>query len=93
MTLAPRRSVSSVDKSCLPTRVGQAVKLGLGEGAMIDADYWSQRARQELEAAVKSSDRRVREIHLELAAAYSFRVRETNRQTGPAVMLKSETAA
>ena len=47
---------------------------------MFDADYLIERAQQELQAAITASDRRVREVHLELADAYSFRVRELRRQ-------------
>jgi len=60
---------------------------------MTDAEYWFLRAQQEREAALKSSDRRVREIHLELADAYSFRISETKRQTSLGVSFGTETAA
>ena len=46
---------------------------------MSDAEYLAARAQQELVAAMLSSDRRVREVHLELADAYAFRLRETKR--------------
>ena len=47
---------------------------------MIDAVYFAQRAAQELRAAIGSSDGRVREVHLELADAYAFRLREAQRE-------------
>jgi hypothetical protein len=46
---------------------------------MSDAEYLVQRAHDELIAAMKSSDHRVREIHLELADAYAFRLSEMKR--------------
>jgi hypothetical protein len=46
---------------------------------MVDADYLTERAHQELDAAAHSSDRRVRQVHLELADAYAFRLRELRR--------------
>ena len=53
---------------------------------MSDAEYFVHRAHAEMIAAMKSSDRRVREVHLELADAYAFRLRETKRlERGPAV--------
>lgn len=47
---------------------------------MSDADYLIERAHQELNAAMRTSDPRVRELHLELADAYAFRLREVKRQ-------------
>jgi hypothetical protein len=47
---------------------------------MMDADYLTERAHQELNAAMRSSDLRVRNRHLELADAYAFRLREVRRQ-------------
>jgi len=44
---------------------------------MSDAEYLRLRADQEFKAAVLAPNRRVRDIHLELADAYSFRLRET----------------
>ena len=46
---------------------------------MSDADYLIERAQQELRAAMSAFDERVREVHLELADAYSFRLREIMR--------------
>lgn len=46
---------------------------------MSDAEYLTERAFQELTAAMRSSDARVREIHLELADAYAFKLREVQR--------------
>jgi hypothetical protein len=43
---------------------------------MSNSEYLSLRAQFELRAAIHSVDRRVREIHLELADAYAFRLRE-----------------
>lgn len=47
---------------------------------MSDADYLTERAHQELNAAMRSADLRVRNRHLELADAYAFRLREMRRQ-------------
>jgi hypothetical protein len=47
---------------------------------MSDADYLVERARQELNAAMRSSDLRVRDRHLELAGAYAFMLREVKRE-------------
>ena len=46
---------------------------------MSDAEYLNERAQQELQAAMSAFDKRVREVHLELADAYAFRLRETMR--------------
>ena len=43
---------------------------------MSDTEYLVARAEQELRAAVAASNERAREIHLQLADAYSFRIRE-----------------
>jgi hypothetical protein len=47
---------------------------------MSDAEYFTERAHQELNAAMRSCDRRVRDRHLELADAYAFRLLEVTRQ-------------
>lgn len=47
---------------------------------MAEGDYLASRAAQELTAAINSPDARVRERHLELADAYSFRLREWKAQ-------------
>lgn len=60
---------------------------------MVDADYFAERAAQELRAAMRSSNRRVRDVHLELADAYAFRLREAQRQTGNAVLLDVDRGA
>jgi hypothetical protein len=49
---------------------------------MLDADYLFRRAHEELDAAMRSSDPRVRNRHLELADAYAFRLSEVRRQEG-----------
>jgi len=46
---------------------------------MSDADYFVERASQELRAAMRAFDARVRNLHLELADAYAFRAREMRR--------------
>lgn len=46
---------------------------------MSDAEYFAERAHQELLAAMCAPDRRVRERHLELADAYAFRLSEEKR--------------
>ena len=61
---------------------------------MSDAEYLTARARQELSAAMRASDPRVRQIHLELADAYAFRLREMKGEGFPSkVGLVTETAA
>ena len=47
---------------------------------MSDAEYFTERAHQEINAALNAADRRVRDVHLELADAYAFRLREMARQ-------------
>ena len=47
---------------------------------MFDAKYLIQREQEELEAAMRASDPRVRQAHLELADAYTFRLSEMDRQ-------------
>jgi len=46
---------------------------------MSDAEYLIKREQQELEAALRASDARARQVHLELANAYTFRLNETKR--------------
>jgi len=46
---------------------------------MSDAEYFTAREQQELSAAMRAPDARARNIHLELADAYSFRLREMKR--------------
>jgi hypothetical protein len=46
---------------------------------MTDAEYLVERAQQELKAAVRTLDQRVRLVHLELADAYTFRIQEMSR--------------
>jgi len=58
---------------------------------MSDTDYLSVRAQQELCAAKNSTDRRTREIHLELADAYAFRVREQQAMERRALFAFVET--
>jgi hypothetical protein len=60
---------------------------------MLDAEYFAERAQQELRAAMQASDRRVREIHFELANAYAFRLREAKRVAPAARVLAAESAA
>jgi hypothetical protein len=57
---------------------------------MSNAEYLTERSRQERLAAMHSPDRRVRDIHLELADAYAFRLREEERA---GVTIAAETAA
>lgn len=45
-----------------------------------DVDYFSRRAREEREAALRTSDGHVRDIHLQLADAYEQRVREISAE-------------
>ena len=53
---------------------------GTGEGRMSNAEYLIKREQEELEAALRSTDRRVRDRHLELADAYTFLLSEMKRQ-------------
>lgn len=41
-----------------------------------DVEYFSRRAQEEREAALRTSDAHVRDVHLQLADAYEQRVRE-----------------
>ena len=43
---------------------------------MIDIEYLTARAHEELKAAIAASDHRVRDVHLEFADAYSYQLRE-----------------
>lgn len=60
---------------------------------MLDAEYFAVRSQQELRAAIKASDRRVRQVHLELADAYAFRLREAKRELGVPFILAADNAA
>ena len=60
---------------------------------MRDADYFAGRAVQELQAAMRCSDRRVREVHLELADAYAFRLREMQREHRAAASFRVDCVA
>ena len=46
---------------------------------MSDAEYLIKREQQELQAALQSYDKRVRQVHLDLADAYTRRVNEAQR--------------
>lgn len=63
------------EASCRATRMGQRRQQDRGD-CMSDTAYLSARAQEELRAASNSTDRRTREIHLQLADAYAFRMRE-----------------
>jgi len=61
---------------------------------MLNAKYLTERAQQELRAAMASADTRVRHVHLELANAYLFRLEESKRLARKTEMqLVAETAA
>ena len=62
---------------------------------MSDAEYLILRAHQELKAAIRASDQRVRQVHLELADAYSLRLSEKRAQERrpKRVMLKEDRRA
>jgi hypothetical protein len=53
---------------------GESVLRRSGETGMEDVDYLRTRIREESEAAKRSTQDRVRLRHLELAAAYEFRI-------------------
>jgi hypothetical protein len=61
---------------------------------MTDAEYLVERAQQELKAAVRTLDQRVRLVHLELADAYTFRIQEMNRleRNPPSIVSPDEEA-
>ena len=46
----------------------------------LNADYLIKREQQELEAALRASDARVRRPHLDMANAYTSRIDEIKRQ-------------
>ena len=46
---------------------------------MSDAEFLIKREQQELEAALQASDKRVRQVHLDLADAYTRRADEAKR--------------
>ncbi len=54
----------------------------LGEAKMEDLEYLRTRVREESEAARQSTQARVRLRHLELAAAYEFRISSIIRMSG-----------
>jgi hypothetical protein len=60
---------------------------------MQNAEYFAERAHQELLAAMRAPDRRVRERHLELADAYAFRLSEERRSTRVQLFFPPVTAA
>jgi hypothetical protein len=60
---------------------------------MSNAEYFAERAQQELLAAIRAPDRRVRERHLELADAYTFRLNEEKRSCRMQLFFPPETAA
>lgn len=41
---------------------------------MSNAEYYARRAQDELRAAIRSSDKRARQVHLRLADAYSAKL-------------------
>jgi hypothetical protein len=55
----------------------------LGEAKMEDLDYLRARLREESEAARQATQARVRLRHLELAAAYEFRISSMVRMSSP----------
>ena len=50
------------------------------ESHILDPNYLIMREQQELEAALHSSNLRVRRLHLEMADAYTCRISEINRR-------------
>ena len=53
---------------------------------MDDTEYLAARAQQELSAALRSSDRRVRNVHVDFADAYVLRLREAQAKRRRAEM-------
>jgi len=48
---------------------------------MDDTEFLADRAQQEISAALKSSNPRVRDVHLDMADAYLLRLRETQAES------------
>ena len=48
---------------------------------MQETEYLARRAQQELEAAIGTANKRARQIHLELADAYSSMLHERTRRS------------
>jgi hypothetical protein len=76
----------------MATRVGPVSGADWGR-RMSNAEYFAERAHQELLAAMLAPDRRVRERHLELADAYTFRLSEEKRSTRVQLLFPVGTAA
>jgi hypothetical protein len=51
-----------------------------------EVEYYSHRAREEREAAMRAPHPRAREIHRELAEAYELRVRELSAESRRSAM-------
>ena len=51
-----------------------------------EVEYYTHRAREEREAAMRAPHARVREIHLQLAEAYELRVRELSAESRRSAM-------
>lgn len=90
----PQRSKSV---SCLTNprrRLGRGQSPGADRGrGMSNVEYFAERAHQELLAAIRAPDRRVRERHLELADAYTFRLIEEKRSSRMQLVMTPETAS
>jgi len=48
---------------------------------MDDTEFLADRAQQEISAALKSSNRRVRDVHLDMADAYLLRLRAAKAES------------
>lgn len=62
------------------TRIGQSFEGASGGWRMDDIAYLAERAQQELSAALKSTDSRVRNVHVDFADAYVLRIREAQAE-------------
>jgi hypothetical protein len=59
---------------------------------MLEDEYLISRAQQELRAAMGSSDRRVRMVHLELADAYSCKLQKSHEKRSVLLTSKVQDA-
>ena len=66
--------------------MGQAGWGAIRGWSMDDIVYLTERAQQELSAALRSTDVRVRHIHVDFADAYVLRLREAKAQNRRSAM-------
>ena len=73
------RFVSMWISPAFASRMGQRAGARTRRRRMSDAEYLIERAHQELNAAISAQNLRVRQVHLELADAYTSRLYELKR--------------